>query len=144
MLIKGQSNRPRCALFPLCLRSKMLLLLLFRHSSKTLNTQKERMATSPLSVTRLHLPHAIVVRLHMRKINVVILLPEKADSLSVRAVAYPCWWDFPSRTKPWMFPGPSHRRLTTMWPVFTCSLNWELRRELVVDGTPIRFPTNSL
>ncbi len=29
-----------------------------------------------LLVTRLHLPHAIVVRLHERKNNVVILTPE--------------------------------------------------------------------
>ncbi len=29
-------------------------------------------------VTRLHLPHAIVVRLHMRKIYVVVLIPETA------------------------------------------------------------------
>ncbi len=29
-------------------------------------------------VTRLHLPYAIVVRLHVRKINVVILTPETA------------------------------------------------------------------
>ncbi len=29
-------------------------------------------------VTRLHLPHAIVVRLHVRKSNVVILTPETA------------------------------------------------------------------
>ncbi len=32
-----------------------------------------RMATSPLLVTNLYLPQAIVVRLHVRKINVVIL-----------------------------------------------------------------------
>ncbi len=42
-------------------------LLLFRHSAKSLNAQEERVATSPYLVTRLHLPHAIVVRLHVRK-----------------------------------------------------------------------------
>ncbi len=43
-----------------------MLLLLFRHSAKSLNTQEERLATSPQLVTRLHLPHMIVVRLHVR------------------------------------------------------------------------------
>ncbi len=34
-------------------------------------------------VTSLHLPHAIVVRLHVRKSNVVILTPETAVILSI-------------------------------------------------------------
>ncbi len=34
-------------------------------------------------VTRLHLPHAIVVGLHVRKSNVVILTPETADIVGV-------------------------------------------------------------
>ncbi len=50
-----------------------LLLLLFRHNAKSLNVQEERLAISPQLVTRLHLPHAIVVKLHLRKSNVVIL-----------------------------------------------------------------------
>ncbi len=41
-------------------------------------------------VTRLHLPHAIVVMLHVRKSNVVILTPETAGTVGVRAVVYPC------------------------------------------------------
>ncbi len=40
-------------------------------------------------VTRLNLPHAMVVRLHVRKSNVVILTPETALIVGVRAVAYP-------------------------------------------------------
>ncbi len=44
-----------------------LLLLLFRHSAKSLDAQDELLATSFQMVTRLHLPHAIVVRLHVRK-----------------------------------------------------------------------------
>ncbi len=36
---------------------------LFRHSVKNLSAQEERLATSPYSVTRLHLPHAIAVKL---------------------------------------------------------------------------------
>ncbi len=36
-----------------------------------------------LLVTRLHLPHAIVVRLHVRKINVVIPTPETAVTVGV-------------------------------------------------------------
>ncbi len=34
-------------------------------------------------VTKLHLPHAIVVRLHVRKSNVVILTPETAVTVGV-------------------------------------------------------------
>ncbi len=45
------------------------LLLLFRHCAKSLHAQKERLATSPQLVTGLHLPHAIVERLHVRKSN---------------------------------------------------------------------------
>ncbi len=60
------------------------LLLLFRHSAKGLNAQGERLATLPQLVTRLlHLPHAIVVRLRMRKINIVILTPETAVAVGV-------------------------------------------------------------
>ncbi len=39
---------------------QLLLLSLFRHSVKSLDAQEERL------VTRLNLPHAIVVRLHVR------------------------------------------------------------------------------
>ncbi len=42
------------------------------------------MATSPSLVTRLlHLPHAVVVRFHVRKISVVILTPETAGTVGV-------------------------------------------------------------
>ncbi len=34
-------------------------------------------------LTRLHLPHAIVARLHVRKSNVVILTPETAVAVGV-------------------------------------------------------------
>ncbi len=56
------------------------LLLLFRHSAKSLNVQEERLATSHYLVTRLHPPHAIAVRLYVRKSNVVILTPETAGT----------------------------------------------------------------
>ncbi len=42
---------------------------------------------------RLHLPHAIVVRLHVRKINVVNLTPETVGSVGVKSVAYPGYMD---------------------------------------------------
>ncbi len=58
-------------------------LLLLTHSAKNLNAQEERLATSPYLVTRLHLPHAILVRLHVLKINVVILTPETAVAVGV-------------------------------------------------------------
>ncbi len=51
-----------------------LCVLLFRHCAKSFNAQDERLATSPYLISRLHLPHAIVVRLHVRKINVIILI----------------------------------------------------------------------
>ncbi len=60
-----------------------VLVLLFRHSAKNLNAQEERLATSPQMVTRLHLPHAIVVRLHERKSNVFILTLETAVTVGV-------------------------------------------------------------
>ncbi len=34
-------------------------------------------------VTRLHLPHATAMRLHVRKSNVVILTPETVDAVGV-------------------------------------------------------------
>ncbi len=69
----------------------LLLLLLFRHIGvKSLNAHEGRLATSPQLVTRLHLSHAIVVRLHVRKGNVVIVTPEMAGTVGVWAVAYPC------------------------------------------------------
>ncbi len=58
----------------------LLLLLLFRHfSTKCLNAQEELLATSPQVVTRLHLSHAIVVRLYVRKSNE----PETAVTVGV-------------------------------------------------------------
>ncbi len=36
-----------------------------------------------IPLTRLHLPYAIVVRLHVRKSNVVILTPETAVTVGV-------------------------------------------------------------
>ncbi len=60
-----------------------VLVLLFRHSAESLIAQEDRLATSPQLVTRLHLPHTIVVRLHVRKSNVVILTPETAATVGV-------------------------------------------------------------
>ncbi len=79
-------------------------------------------------VTRIHLQHAIVVRLHARKSNVVILTPEKAGyhwclsrnlSLSVGVS---------TQDGAGMLPGPRDRGLTTTRTLFTCTLNWKLRR----------------
>ncbi len=50
----------------------LLLLLLFGHSAKSKNAQEW-----------LHLPHAIVVRLHVRKSNGVILTPETLVTVGV-------------------------------------------------------------
>ncbi len=61
----------------------LLLLLLFRHSAKSLNAQDELQATSPQWVTRIHLPHTIEARLYVRISNVVILTPETAVTVGV-------------------------------------------------------------
>ncbi len=77
------------AFFKKCVMSVgQRLLLLFKHSDKSVNAQEERLAASPQLVTRLHLSHAIVVCLHVLKIDVVILTPGMASAI---AVAYPCW-----------------------------------------------------
>ncbi len=60
-----------------------MLLLLIRHSAKTLNAQEDRLATSPQLVARLHLPHAIVMGLRLRKTNGYILTQESAVTVSV-------------------------------------------------------------
>ncbi len=58
--------------------------MLFRHSAKSLIAKEERLATSPcFLVTRLHLPHVIVMGLHVRKVNVVTLTPEKVTAVGV-------------------------------------------------------------
>ncbi len=57
--------------------------LLLRHSANSSIAQEERPATSSYLVTRLHLPHAIVVRLHVRKICVDILTSESAGLIGV-------------------------------------------------------------
>ncbi len=60
-----------------------MLLFLLRHGVKSLNAQEERLATSSYLVTRLHLPHAIAVRLHVHKGNVVIFTPHTAVTVGV-------------------------------------------------------------
>ncbi len=42
---------------------------------------------------------------------------------------------FPLTTKPWILPDARHRGLTTIRALFTCSLNWELKREHGIYGT---------
>ncbi len=57
---------------------------MFRHSAKSFNALEEHLTVSPLLVTRLHLPHAIIVRLHVRKISVfIILTPETVGTVGV-------------------------------------------------------------
>ncbi len=65
------------------MKSVMVSLLFLRHSTKSLAAQEERLVTSPYLVTRLQRPHAIVVRLHVRKINDVILIPKTAGIVDV-------------------------------------------------------------
>ncbi len=74
-LYTPMDNTPLYSISSVCHPWGKLLLLLFRYSAKSLNAQEERLATSPQLVKRLHLPHAIVVRLHVRESNVAILTP---------------------------------------------------------------------
>ncbi len=60
-----------------------LLLLLLRHRAKNLNAQEERLATSPQLVAKLHLPHMIVLRLHVCKSNIVMLTLETVGTIGV-------------------------------------------------------------
>ncbi len=60
-----------------------VLFLFFRHSAKSHNAQDEHLATSPKMVKRLHLPHAVVMRFHVRKINFVIFTPETVGTTDV-------------------------------------------------------------
>ncbi len=57
--------------------------LLLTHSAKNSIVQEERLANSILLVAKLHLPHAIVVRLHGHKGNVVIFTPETVGTVVV-------------------------------------------------------------
>ncbi len=61
----------------------VLRLLVFKRSVKSINAQEERLAISPLLVTRVDLPYVIEVRFYVRKSNVVTLTPEKAGSICV-------------------------------------------------------------
>ncbi len=54
-------------------------------------------------MTRVHLQHAIVLRLHVHKIKGVILTPEAAVTVGVWTVAHPDRYEFPFRTKPQVF-----------------------------------------
>ncbi len=61
------------------IRDCKVIVLLFNfakddyETGHSFNAQEERMATSPYLVIILHLSHAIVMRLHVRKSHVVIL-----------------------------------------------------------------------
>ncbi len=57
--------------------------MLFRHSAKSLNAQEEGLVSSPPLETRLHLPHALVVRLGMCKSNAVTLTPEMMGTVGL-------------------------------------------------------------
>ncbi len=80
-------------------------------------------------MTRLHQPHVIVVRLHLHIINVVILTPETAVNVGVWAVAYPCPVGFSIQDEALDAARSAARGLTTMRTLFTCSLNWDKRRD---------------
>ncbi len=68
---------------PISLRVNALLVLLFRHGTKSSIAQEERLATSPLLVTRLHLPYTIIVRLHAHLVGIVTFTPETAGSSGI-------------------------------------------------------------
>ncbi len=59
-------------------------------------------------------------------------------SFGVSAVAHPCEWDFPSRAKPWVLPGPRRIGRYLLAPL-TRNKEGNILRD---RSTPIRFPTN--
>ncbi len=59
---------------------------LCRHCANN-SIDQEHLATSPLLVTRFHLPQAIVVRLHANEVDVAIITPETAGSVGGLVVA---------------------------------------------------------
>ncbi len=63
--------------------ARAFLLLLFRLSAESSIAQERAPGCFTLWVTRVHLPRAIVVRLHVRKINVVILTPKMAVTVGI-------------------------------------------------------------
>ncbi len=89
-------------------------------------------------MTRLHLLHTVVVSLHVHKIDVIIIIPEMVVSFDIWAGVNLCQQGFLLR----MLPGPCHRGLINTRTIFTSSLDWESRRELMVR--PTRFSTSVL
>ncbi len=55
---------------------RSISVIVVRHSTKNRIAQKEHLVSSPLLVTRLHVSHAVVERLHN---GVVVLTAETAD-----------------------------------------------------------------
>ncbi len=80
------------------------LQLVFLHTAKSSIARKESIR-----------PH---MRLHVHRIGIVGLTPERAGYFDVRAAAYACRCDLSSRKWPQMFSDPRHRSLTTM--LFIC------------------------
>ncbi len=64
-----------------CLATNRRLLL--RHIAQFSDLKVKPLDTSLLMVTRINQSHAIVVRLHERNINVVIITPETAVTVGV-------------------------------------------------------------
>ncbi len=75
--------------------------LLLRYSSKSSIAKEKCLATSPLLVARLHLPHAIVLRLQAHEFVLVLFV--------IWAVADPGRLNFRPTTKPRMLLGPRYR-----------------------------------
>ncbi len=61
------------------LKQLRFLLLLPRHSDKSLIAQSERMATPSWWIIMLRLQHAVEVKLHTHFVDVVILILETMD-----------------------------------------------------------------
>ncbi len=57
-----------------------IIFLVIKAKRQELNSSRRASGYTTKSLTRLHLPLAIVVSLHVRKINVVIFTPETAGT----------------------------------------------------------------
>ncbi len=87
-------------------------------------------------MAKLHLSHAIIVRLNVYETDVVILTPETADIVGVLSSSLSLSAGFSIQGEAMDAARSAPQGFTTMWTLFTCSLNGEITREHGDNGTP--------
>ncbi len=106
--------------------------MLLEFGAKLSIDREKRLVTSPKKVPRLHLPHAMVVRLHAHEVSVVSLTP-----LTVGLIGWPVGFSIQDKAMD-----------VHAWSRMMLS-NSKLRRECGAYDTPVkpktsRFPTFTL